>query len=102
MEQPELHLHPAMQAKIADTLIKTIDETRKAGQCAILVVETHSQALINRIGRRIREKKLGVDDVNILLFQKDDNMQNSIIKQISYTNEGQLRDWPYGFFDPLD
>ena len=102
MEQPELHLHPAMQAKIADTLIKTIDETREANQCAILVVETHSQALINRIGRRIREGKLGVDDVNILLFQKDDNMQNSIIKQISYTNEGQLRDWPYGFFDPLD
>lgn len=102
MEQPELHLHPAMQAKIADTLIKTIDETREADQCAILVVETHSQALINRIGRRIREGKLGVDDVNILLFQKDDNMQNSIIKQISYTNEGQLRDWPYGFFDPLD
>jgi len=102
MEQPELHLHPAMQAKVADTLIKTIDETREADQCAILVVETHSQALINRIGRRIREGKLGVDDVNILLFQKDENMQNSIIKQISYTNEGQLRDWPYGFFDPLD
>ena len=102
MEQPELHLHPAMQAKIADTLIKTINKTRKAGRCATLIVETHSQAVVNRIGRRIREQLISPNDVNVLLFFKDKENQNTQIKQITYTEQGQLKDWPYGFFDPLD
>ena len=102
MEQPELHLHPLMQAKIADTLVKTINITREAGDCAILIVETHSQALINRLGRRIREGKILPDDVNVLLFQKDTDFKNSTVKQITFSEKGQLKDWPYGFFDPLD
>lgn len=102
MEQPELHLHPAMQAKVADTLIATVDRTREADECVTLIVETHSQAIINRIGRRIREGVIQPDDVNVILFSKDSNLQNTIIKQISYTEQGQLKDWPYGFFDPQD
>lgn len=102
MEQPELHLHPQMQAKIADTLVKTIKITREADDCAILIVETHSQALINRLGRRIREGQISPDDVNVLLFQKDADLKNSTVKQITFSDKGQLKDWPYGFFDPLD
>lgn len=102
MEQPELHLHPAMQAKIADTFIKVINETRKEQQLVSLIIETHSQAIINRIGRRIREKKMQPTDINILLFQKDEAQQNTIINQICYTDKGQLENWPYGFFDPKD
>lgn len=102
MEQPELHLHPAMQAKVADTLIKTVNRTREAGDCATLIVETHSQALINRLGRRIRENEIMPDDINVLLFYKDKDLRNTQIKQISFSQKGQLNDWPYGFFDPLD
>lgn len=102
MEQPELHLHPQMQAKIADTLVKTIKITREADDCAILIVETHSQALINRLGRRIREGQISPDDVNVLLFQKNADLKNSTVKQITFSDKGQLTDWPYGFFDPLD
>lgn len=102
MEQPELHLHPAMQAKVADTLIRTIKRTREAKECATLIVETHSQAIINRLGRRIREGELLPDDVSVILFSKDRENKNSIIKQISYTEKGQLKDWPFGFFDPED
>lgn len=102
MEQPELHLHPAMQAKIADTFIKVINGTRKDQQQVSLIIETHSQAIINRIGRRIREKKIKPTDINILLFQKDEAQQNTIINQISFTDKGQLENWPYGFFDPND
>ena len=102
MEQPELHLHPAMQAKVADTFIKVVEHTREANDCATLIVETHSQAIINRLGRRIREGVLHTEDVNVLLFEKDKKVQNTIIKQISFTENGQLKDWPYGFFDPQD
>ena len=102
MEQPELHLHPAMQAKVADAFIKTVDATRESETPSTLIIETHSQAIINRIGRRIREGKVSPDDVNVLLFQKDEKLQNTMIKQIKFSNEGQLRNWPYGFFDPED
>lgn len=102
MEQPELHLHPAMQAKIADTLVKTVNTTREAGICATLIIETHSQSLINRLGKRIREEKILPEDINVLIFQKDMELKNSNIKQISFTQDGQLKDWPYGFFDPID
>jgi predicted ATPase len=100
IEQPELHLHPAMQAKVADSFVKLMNEAD--GHSVRLIVETHSQAIINRIGRRIREKKISANDVNVILFEKDDKMQNSKIRQIEFTEEGQLKDWPYGFFDPKD
>lgn len=102
MEQPELHLHPAMQAKVADTIIKTLEETSMSGTTISLIVETHSQAIVNRIGRRIHEGKIKPEDVNVLLFSKDDYKRNTIIKEIEFTEKGQLKDWPFGFFDPED
>ena len=102
MEQPELHLHPAMQAKVADTFVKAIEETRQANSDITLIVETHSQAIVNRIGRRIYEGKIHPEDVNVLLFNKDDQNRNSIIREIEFNEKGRLKDWPLGFFDPID
>ena len=102
MEQPELHLHPAMQAKVADTFVKAIEETRQANSDITLIVETHSQAIVNRIGRRIYEGKIGPEDVNVLLFNKDDQNRDTIIREIEFNEKGRLKDWPLGFFDPVD
>lgn len=102
MEQPELHLHPAMQAKVADTFVKAIEETRKANAAITLIVETHSQAIVNRIGRRIYEGIINPEDVSVFLFNKDDQNRNTLIREIEYTKEGRLKDWPLGFFDPID
>lgn len=46
----------------------------------VLIVETHSQTIINRLGRRIREGKLSPDDVNILLFSKGDLNADTMIR----------------------
>ena len=102
MEQPELHLHPAMQAKVADTFVKAIEETRQANAAITLIVETHSQAIVNRIGRRIYEGKISPKDVSVLLFNKDDQNRNTVIREIEFTKEGRLKDWPLGFLDPID
>lgn len=102
MEQPELHLHPALQAKIADAFIELVT---KEGEDVIpqrLMVETHSPTIVNRIGRRIREGRISSEDVNVILFQKDKNQRNTIARQICYDDKGQLKDWPFGFFDPED
>ena len=102
MEQPELHLHPAMQAKVADTFVKALEETRQANAAITLIVETHSQAIVNRIGRRIYEGRIRPEDVNVLLFNKDKDNRNTIIREIEFTEKGRLKDWPLGFFDPTD
>ena len=66
------------------------------------LVETHSQAILNRLGRRIREKIISSDMVNVIIFKKTIDMKNTEIKQIAFNDNGQLKDWPYGFFDPED
>lgn len=120
IEQPELHLHPAMQAKVADALIAcaksrnvkkmypalidfegTENVEEEVKECRI-IVETHSQAIINRIGRRIREGELSPNDVNVVLFEKRSVDSDTEVRQISFDDDGRLKDWPYGFFDPND
>lgn len=103
IEQPELHLHPAMQASVADAIIEAIKKAKGQDDERLrFIVETHSQALLNRIGRRIREGKIRADDVNIIMFNKDIGMKNTEVQQISFNDKGQLEKWPYGFFDPKD
>lgn len=102
MEQPELHLHPAMQALIADVLINARNLSLDQDNPIIFLAETHSQAIINRLGRRIREQKISPDMVNVIIFKKTIDMKNTEIQQTGYNEKGQLKNWPFGFFDPED
>ena len=102
IEQPELHLHPALQAKIADVLVKAIEEARKNDCVMRLIVETHSPTIINRLGLRIREGVAKAEDINVVLFEKSPDVPSTNVKSINYNNKGQLVDWPWGFFDPTD
>ena len=101
IEQPELHLHPAHQAKIADVLVNAIklgenENTEKPN----FIIETHSQSFINRLGQLIRQGEISESDINVLVFSK--RFENSQIKydiqNSYYDSEGILRNWPYGFF----
>ena len=66
VEQPEIHLHPALQAESADLFI----EVMKTGRRQILV-ETHSEHLLLRIRRRIAEGTVNPEQVAILFVEKD-------------------------------
>lgn len=97
IEQPELHLHPALQAKLADVFIKAaINDEVKTN----LIVETHSATIINRIGRRIREGYIKPEDVNIIYFDKDNRTGHSKIRTTEYDKTGRIKEWPYGFLEP--
>ena len=100
IEQPELHLHPAYQAKIADAFIKVIKENKEVS--ARLLIETHSETIINRIGRRIREGSLSSKDVIVVIFNKDIKQSNTKVTTHTFNEKGQLDNWPLGFFDPED
>lgn len=103
MEQPELHLHPAYQAKIADAFINSInstwDEEEHLNRLK-LIIETHSDTVLNRIGRRVREREIPPENVNIILFEKGLGENVTRVKQTTYNENGQIKEWPNGFFDP--
>lgn len=93
VEQPELHLHPAYQAKIADLICSILDKDK-----VNLILETHSSHLIFRLGELIEENKLDKNDVQILIFEEKDG--HSEIKHSAFDDNGRLINWPIGFFQP--
>lgn len=105
IEQPELHLHPAHQALLADALIGEVglspETYRSSGSRIHFIVETHSETLVNRLGELVNAGKLNHRDVQIILFEPDPSGDHvTTIRTSSFNESGELVDWPYGFFQP--
>ena len=94
VEQPELHLHPAMQARIADVFI----EAAMGGRNVQFLIETHSESLMLRFLRRIREGTLDPESVQVLYIDQDADGA-SHIHELPISPSGEfLAEWPHGFF----
>lgn len=103
MEQPEIHLHPALQAELGDVFIKAALGERKN----TFILETHSEHLILRLMRRMREtyqrKETGLPpltpaDVSVLYVEPDG--ARSIVREMPLNELGELvKSWPGGFFE---
>ncbi|OQX99378.1 MAG: hypothetical protein B6I24_02665 [Bacteroidetes bacterium 4572_128] len=102
IEQPELHLHPALQSQLIDCFIETIKLARKKGIELKLIIETHSQTIVNRIGHRIANKNLSEKDVSVVLFEFNENKEYSSVRLSNYNKQGFLEKWPFGFFNPKE
>lgn len=100
IEQPELHLHPKLQASLADSFISAIKSARELGIDLRLIIETHSETLINRFGHQIANKNFDNDDVNVVLFDRKKSGDPVNIRVASYDDDGFLNNWPLGFFEP--
>lgn len=108
IEQPEIHLHPALQAELADVFIESAIGERKN----TFIIETHSEHLLLRIMRRIRETSklnskndntesylLSPEDVMVLFVEPTD-LSGSIIREMPLNHSGELvKAWPGGFFE---
>lgn len=99
IEQPELHLHPALQARLASAFIACIRLARDNGYRLQLLLETHSQTIVNYFGRAIAKGRLGQQDVSVVLFDKSPSSNLTDIRTSHYDEYGYLQDWPMGFFD---
>ncbi len=108
IEQPELHVHPAVQSEIADLFVETIhdlDTGELSGRQYL--IETHSEHLVLRLLRRIREttenpdvpidRRLRPEDIAIYYF---DNVDGEVkVTRIGVDEDGEFTDkWPHGFF----
>lgn len=91
VEQPELHLHAAAQAPLADLFL----DTAKEG-VGTVVVETHSENLLLRVRRRIAE---GLAPNLVALYWVDEQPEGySTVRRIHIDSQGEVDDWPEGVF----
>jgi len=100
VEQPELHIHPRFQVELADVFLH-------AREKHTFLIETHSECLVLRLLRRIRQstqselpegfKPLGDNDVSIVYLEPSED--GVVTKRIRIDEDGEFRDrWPQGFF----
>jgi predicted ATPase len=91
LEQPEIHLHPAVQANLADVLIDAY-KTRNVQ----IIVESHSEHLLRRLQRRIAESE--IDAADVALYFCEAGMKGSSLTRLEIDLFGQIRNWPPDFF----
>jgi hypothetical protein len=106
VEQPELHIHPAVQTNLADIFIREQLEHRKKKR--IFLLETHSEHLILRIMRRMRQTveeqlpdefpEVIPDDVAVLYVETVKG--ETLVREMPLNERGELvKAWPGGFFE---
>ena len=91
LQQPEVHLHPSAQAALGSLFCKTAAIGRQ------LIVETHSDYILDRILLDIRDKstELKPDDISILYFERED--LDVIIHSLHIDDEGNVLGAPDGY-----
>ncbi|MDY0143489.1 MAG: AAA family ATPase [Bacteroidales bacterium] len=96
VEQPEIHLHPMMQAELADLFIDVVCTENNAGK--ILLIETHSESILKRLRRRIAEGKIKNSDIAIyFIHSRQKKNSSAIIEKIEIGEKGAF-DWPKEFY----
>ncbi|MDA0241810.1 MAG: DUF3696 domain-containing protein [Chloroflexi bacterium] len=91
LEQPEIHLHPAVQAGLADVLIDAIQ--RRHVQ---IILESHSEHLLRRLQRRIAEGVL--DSSKASLYFAEHEAGQSKLTTLQLDTFGNILNWPENFF----
>lgn len=103
VEQPEIHVHPALQTGVGDLLIE-------AAQGRQLIVETHSEHVVLRLLRRIREtsaKELPdgapaftPEKLSVLWVESGGGGEGTTVRRLRVDETGEFVDrWPKGFFE---
>ncbi|MCW1966507.1 MAG: DUF3696 domain-containing protein [Anaerolineae bacterium] len=100
LEQPEIHLHPSVQAELADLFLE-VALTRNVQ----FFIESHSEHLLMRLQRRVAERSgefanLTENDVKLYFCKRETDA--SILEPLEMDEYGRIKNWPKEFFgDPL-
>lgn len=94
LEQPELHLNPGMQQKLADFLLHMVKTGRQ------IIVETHSEYLITRLRRNAATSSEDHKYFGIIFAEKDQET-GTHYRAVNVNDSGDLSEWPKGFFDQV-
>ena len=91
LEQPEAHLHPKVQADLADVLVDVVKNRNVQ-----VILESHSEHLLMRLMRRMAEEQISVDDTALYFCQINDG--TSAIERLQMDEYGNISNWPQNFF----
>lgn len=95
IEQPELHLHPAVQSRLSEFFVACALTGRQ------VVVETHSEHLVNGLRLMASDGRLQPErDVSLAFIEKDD--YGSEVTRIAIGSDGGMDRWPTNFFDEAE
>ncbi len=99
IENPEVHLHPAGQSRMGEFLA----EAANAG--VQVLIETHSDHILNGIRRAVRKGSLEADAAALYFFRPRHEAEESGVAQVeslAMDADGNIDNWPDGFFDQFD
>ena len=91
LEQPEIHLHPRVQAGLADVLVDAM-KTRNIQ----VILESHSEHLLRRLQRRVAEEKIQADQAALYFCSTERG--ESRLTLLDLDMFGNIRNWPRDFF----
>jgi predicted ATPase len=95
IEQPEIHLHPKMQARLADIILRSVQENENR-----VIVETHSEHILLRFERRLRQAAGTSPECALAVFYVAAVDGEAQVTQLRLDQSGRVADpWPDGFFD---
>ena len=93
IEQPELHLHPRVQARLGDFFVG-LSKCKK--QC---LIETHSENLVNQLRYHIVQAG-GQDKSDCMIYFVDQDEKGAArFEPVEISAKGNILNWPEGFFD---
>ena len=96
-EQPEIHLHPSVQAGLADLFIEAIRAREDGKDRGVqVIVESHSEHFLRRLQRRIAEEVLSPDEVATYFCEPGPS--GSTIRELKVDEFGNIQNWPDSFF----
>lgn len=96
LENPEAHLHPQGQAALGELL------ARCAADGVQILVETHSDHVLNGIRLAAKRRVISAEDVAIHFFSRPIAEGQVYVQSPSLLDDGRLSNWPEGFFDQWD
>jgi hypothetical protein len=91
ISQPEIHLHPNVQADLADYFVN-----RALVKGLHYIIETHSEYFINRVRLLLSKGKIKPKDISILYLSSDGSRISA--HEVIFTPDGQIKGAPKDFF----
>jgi predicted ATPase len=96
LENPEAHLHPQGQAVLGELM------ARCANDGVQIIVETHSDHLLNGVRLAVKRDVIKSSDVVLHFFSRPVETGEAFIQSPAVLENGRLSNWPSGFFDQWD
>lgn len=93
LEQPELHLHPFVQSRLADFFLSLTPLGKR------IVAETHSEHVIHRLRLMVARGFVKPSDIRIYFTSRPTPDSSARIEEVAIGELGDLDHWPDGFFD---